>query len=77
MQERKAIFDTVNETSGEKHFMIPNILGVKRCDGGIMLTIKPVNIDYVGMTHVYDIDWRFPITKYAFIFYRDVLDGKG
>lgn len=77
MQERKAIIDTVKETSGEKHFMIPNILGVKRCDGGIMLTIKPVNIDYVGMTHVYDIDWRFPITKYAFIFYRYVLAGKG
>lgn len=77
MQEWRAIMDTVKEASGEKHFMIPNIFSVKRCDGGIMLTIKPVNIDYVGMTHVYDIDWKFPVTKYAYILYRYVLDGKG
>lgn len=57
--------------------MIPNIFSVKRCDVGIMFTIKPVNIDYVGMTHVYDIDWKYSITKYAFVFYRYVLDGKG
>ena len=50
---------------------------VKRCDDGIILTIKPANIDYVGMTHAYDIDWKFPIAKYAFIFYRYVLDEKG
>lgn len=77
MQERKSIIDKLREASGEKYFIIPHNLSVKRCEDGIILTIKPVNVDYTGMTHVYDIDWKYPITKYAFIFYRYVLDGKG
>jgi len=77
MQERKAIIDKVREASGEKHFIIQHNLSVKRCEDGIILTIKPVNVDYTGMTHAYDIDWKYPITKYTFIFYRYVLDGRG
>lgn len=77
MQERKSIIDKVRDVSGEKHFIIPHNLSVKRCEDGIILMIKPVNVDYKGMTHVYDIDWKYPITKYTFIFYRYVLDGRG
>lgn len=77
MQERHAIVDKVRKVSGEKYFMIPHHFSVKKCEGGIILTIKPMNIDFEGMTHAYDIDWKYPITKYAFILYKYVLEAQG
>ena len=76
-QEQMSLITRVKEASGKKDFTLPNIFSFKICNKGIILTIKTANLDYIGMTHVYDIDWYYPIAKYSFVFYKYVLEEKG
>ncbi len=77
IEEKQALINKIKEALGEKYFIIPNTFAVKSCKDGISLTIKPVNVDNMEMRHVYDIDWKYPITKYAFILYKYALDEQG
>lgn len=77
MESRREIIEKVRGALGEECFVIPDNLVVKKCEDGLRMTIKTANVDYAGMKHVYDIDWNFSITKYAFLFYKYVLEENG